>query len=112
MQIGGVELDFDLLNFLWVVVAFFINSQRQTIKEQNDKIKEQADRVGDLEKKIGKAATEQQLRDLFNQENGPIKQDIKELAKSINDSMRDFDSQIHILALDIARGERKAGNQQ
>lgn len=135
MEVKLAEL-LPLLNFLWlpfVFIATSISKKNKELKGYIDKKAESIDKliseqveqaserialidaaVRELQKTSQKCVDEKFVRDLyesmFGKEVDPIKQDLKEVAISINRSMREFDEKVHLLALDIAKKGR-VGNE-
>lgn len=103
-------LNIELLHLLWVVAVFVANMQREKNKELSNENKSLKDRLGKVETALSKCVDDQHVRTLIEKSNAPMRGDLKEVAASINNSMREFDEKIHGLALDIARGSKGARN--
>lgn len=112
-------LNIELLHLLWVVAVFVANMQREKNKElsnENKALNERLskenkalnERLSTVETALSKCVDDQHVRTLIEKSNAPMRGDLKEVAASINNSMREFDEKIHGLALDIARGSKGA----
>lgn len=110
----------DLLNLLWVVVAYVLNTFRQSIKElkasfkaeidqANTAVKAAEERARSAEVKAGQSITENRVREIMKEEMEPIRSDIKSLSTDIHKALREFDQKQHDLAMAIATGKLKGG---
>jgi light-regulated signal transduction histidine kinase (bacteriophytochrome) len=103
-------LNIELLHLLWVVAVFVANMQRERNKELSNENKELKGRLNKVEAALSKCVDDQHVRSLIDKSNEPMRSDLKEVAATINTSMREFDEKFHGLALDIARGSRGASH--
>lgn len=103
-------MNVELLHLLWVVAVFVANMQRETNKDLRYEVKALKERLAKTEAMARNAVDDQHVRAVIEKYHEPMRGDIKEVAAAINHSMREFDEKFHGLALDIARGSRRANH--
>lgn len=111
------KLDLGLIQFLWVVMALpigwlfiLLNNLRKDFSDALNAINKATERANSAHSKADNAINETRVREILKEEIGPISDDIKDLTKTINKAMREFDSKIFDLALDNAKSKNKGGN--